>query len=136
MVLRKGVIFMKEEKEQITKKGNNIRKIARIVSIIVGGYWAFALSMEVIMLKKMVWDLETTLLVTFVVILLISVVIAWINEKMGGTVLILAGIGFSIFAYFSAGHNKILAMLVSGVPFIICGILFLITWMEKRREKI
>ena len=127
---------MKEEKEQITKKGNNIRKIARIASVIVGGYWAFALSMEAIMLKKMVWNLETTLLVTFVVILLIGVVIAWINEKIGGTVLILAGIGFSIFAYFSAGHNKILAMLVSGVPFIICGILFLITWMEKRREKI
>ena len=37
---------MKEEKEQITKKGNNIRKIARIASVIVGGYWAFALSMK------------------------------------------------------------------------------------------
>ena len=127
---------MKEEKEQITKKGNNIRKIARIASVIVGGYWAFALSMEAIMLKKMVWNLETTLLVTFVIILLIGVVIAWINEKIGGTVLILAGIGFSIFAYFSAGRNQILAMLVSGVPFIICGILFLIAWMGKKREKI
>ena len=127
---------MKEEKEQITKKGNNIRKIARIASVIVGGYWAFALSMEAIMLKKMVWNLETTLLVTLVVILLIGVVIAWINEKIGGTVLILAGIGFSVFAYFSAGRNQILAMSVSGVPFIICGILFLIAWMGKKRQKI
>ena len=127
---------MKEEKEQITKKGNNIRKIARIASVIVGGYWAFALSMEAIMLKKMVWNLETTLLVTFVIILLIGVVIAWINEKIGGTVLILAGIGFSTFAYFSAGRNQILAMSVSGVPFIICGIFFLISWMGKKRENI
>ena len=127
---------MKEKKEQITKKGNNIRKIARIASVIVGGYWAFALSMEAIMLKKMVWNLETTLLVTLVVILLIGVVIAWINEKIGGTVLILAGIGFSVFAYFSAGRNQILAMSVSGVPFIICGILFLIAWMGKKRQKI
>ena len=127
---------MKEKKEQITKKGNNIRKIARIASVIVGGYWAFALSMEAIMLKKMVWNLETTLLATLVVILLIGVVIAWINEKIGGTVLILAGIGFSIFAYFSAGRNQILAMSVSGVPFIICGILFLIAWMRKKRQKI
>ena len=127
---------MKEEKEQITKKGNNIRKIARIASVIVGGYWAFALSMEAIMLKKMVWNLETTLLATLVVILLIGVVIAWINEKIGGTVLILAGIGFSVFAYFSAGRNQILAMSVSGVPFIICGIFFLIAWMRKKRQKI
>ena len=127
---------MKEEKEQITEKGNNIRKIARIASVIVGGYWAFALSMEAIMLKKMVWNLETTFLVTLVVILLIGVVIAWINEKIGGTVLILAGIGFSTFAYFSAGRNQILAMSVSGVPFIICGILFLIAWMGKKRGEI
>lgn len=42
------------------------------------------------------------------------------------------GIGFSIFGYFSAGRNQILAALVSGGPFILSRILILLGWVSKR----
>lgn len=63
-----------------------------------------------------------------------GVLIAWRRERAGGAILVLCGLALSVFAYFSAGHNKAFAILVSGVPFFVPGVLFLLSWWMSRNE--
>jgi len=72
--------------------------------------------------------LEGTILGFLVAIVVIGVIIAWFREGIGGTITVIGAIALSIFSYISAGHNKILAVLTSGIPFLIAGILSLISW--------
>jgi hypothetical protein len=37
-------------------------------------------------------------------------------------------LAFMVFSYLVAGHNKFFAALVSGFPFLVAGILFMISW--------
>jgi len=61
------------------------------------------------------------------IILIAGVILAWFKEKAGGIMLIIAGIAFAIWSYMEAGHNEWLAFLISGFPYFIAGILFLIS---------
>ncbi len=65
----------------------------------------------------------------------VGVTIAWFREGIGGLIVVIGGIVLSIFAYITAGHNKVLAMTSSGIPFLIAGILFLIYWRRTRKLK-
>lgn len=58
-------------------------------------------------------------------ILIAGVIVAWFKPKIGAYILIPVSIIFGIFAYFTAGSNQHMAILVSGVPYLVVGILFL-----------
>jgi len=58
----------------------------------------------------------------------LSVLITWRQEEIGGTLLLICAIAHSTFEYFASGHNQGLAMLISGGPFLLVGILFLASW--------
>lgn len=45
------------------------------------------------------------------------------------------GIAHSTFAFFAAGHNKALAVVISGGPFLLAGILFLVFWRSAARSR-
>ena len=70
--------------------------------------------------------LESVLLAAFVLIAAGGVGIALRNESIGGIVTLGAGISLAVFAAVTAGRNQWLAVLVSGVPFIVAGSLFLV----------
>lgn len=76
---------------------------------------------------------EDIIMAILVVGTTVGVVLAWKFEKIGGFITLLFGIAHSIFALFASGHNHGFAMLISGGPFIITGILFLIS--NNRRMK-
>ena len=63
-----------------------------------------------------------------------GILIAWWNEKTGGIIITIAAAALCIFAYIDAGHHKIFAMLTSGFPFLISGILFLIGWWILKKS--
>ncbi len=65
---------------------------------------------------------------------MLGVLIAWRRERIGGTVMVIGAIALGTFAYVTAGHNKVFAVLVSGVPFLVPGILFLASWRRSRRD--
>jgi len=67
-----------------------------------------------------------------IAVVVIGVIIAWFREGIGGFITLIGAVALSIFAYISAGHNKIFAMLTSGIPFLIAGILFLISWWRRK----
>ena len=63
---------------------------------------------------------------------ILGVVLAFRRERLGGMVLVATGLAFSIFAIFSAGRNHALAAAVSGGPFIVSGVLFLLASTNPR----
>jgi len=58
----------------------------------------------------------------------VGILIAWWREGIGGLILVVCGLSHGVFAYFAAGHNKALAVLISCVPFLLVGMLFLLIW--------
>jgi len=115
---------------------------ARILGVISGAFWVLALTLSTIVeYKKGVEPtpeakLEGTILGCLVAIVVIGVFIAWFREGIGGFITTLGAIALCIFSYISAGRNKFFAMLTSGIPFLIAGILFLISWWRSKKLKI
>ena len=77
------------------------------------------------------WTAESTVIAVLFTTLTVGVVVAWWREGIGGAIVTIGAITLGIFAYFSAGHNKIYAMLMMGVPLMVSGILFLICWRRS-----
>ena len=81
------------------------------------------------------FTLEGAALGGLVLLAVVGVLIAWRWEGIGGTMEVIGGIGLSTFAYLTAGSNKVFAMSVSGLPFLVSGVLLLISRrMSTRRS--
>ena len=110
------------------RKVKRMRWAARIVGIIVAGFWVLSLIASLIAEFGTPIILEGIILGALVTINTAGVIIAWRREKVGGIIIVAGAVMLSIFAYISAGHNKIFAVLVSGFPFLVSGIIFLVSW--------
>ena len=110
-----------------------IRRIARGIGSFVAAYWLFIGIISAVSGQEP-WTLESTMIAGFIIASVLAVIIAWWREGVGGTILVICGAAFSAFAYFTAGHNQAIAMLVSGAPFIVAGVLFLVSWWTSRRS--
>ena len=77
-----------------------------------------------------------TIMAGLIITLVLGVLIAWWREGIGGTILVICAVAHSTFAYVVTGHNKGLAMLVSGGPFLLIVILFLASGWRSRRPRI
>lgn len=69
---------------------------------------------------------EGSLLGALVVACLAGVGLAWWRARLGGAVLVVAGTALCVFAAVSAGRNRWAAVLVSGAPFAVAGVLLLL----------
>ena len=110
-----------------------IRWPARIIGTIIASFWVLSLVASAIAEYGTPITLEGIILAVIVVVNTAGVIIAWRREKIGGIIIVAAAAVLCIFAYITAGHNKIFAMLFSGFPFLISGILFLVSWWESRK---
>jgi len=112
--------------------------IARIIGSISGAFWALSLIGSTITeIGTPVTTgvmIEGLILGGLVVVISTGIIIAWWNEKTGGIIITIAAAALCIFAYIDAGHHKIFAMLTSGFPFLISGILFLIGWWILKKS--
>lgn len=106
--------------------------IARGLGALFAGFWLFIGVLQAFFGSDP-WTVESTILATLMVASVLAVAAAWWREGVGGTLLILVGAAHCIFAYVAAGHNKLFAVLISGVPFLLVGILFLASWFLSRR---
>ena len=80
------------------------------------------------------FTLEGAALGGLVLLAVVGVLIAWRWEGIGGTMEVIGGIGLSTFAYLTAGSNKVFAMSVSGLPFLVSGVLLLISRRMSTRQ--
>ncbi len=74
------------------------------------------------------WTWESTAISMLVAAAALGVLIGWWKEAIDGVVLVTVVTVFCAFAWVSAGHYKGFAMLISGGPFLVAGILFLGSW--------
>ena len=100
---------------------------ARGIGSLAGAWWLLIGIIEAIW-NRTPWSLEGAMLAGLVGATVLGVLIAWWREGIGGTIVVVAAVALCIFAYVTAGHNKVFAVLVSGAPFLVAGILFLASW--------
>ncbi len=71
--------------------------------------------------------IEGLSLVVLAVIALAGCIISWWRQRLAGIVLILAAIGLGIHIGFFAGRNHFLAWSMVGLPYLVAGVLLLIS---------
>jgi hypothetical protein len=111
-----------------------VRWIARILGTAAAVFWVLALTASAIgeasqgLFK---FTLVGLVLGSLNLMAAIGAVLAWKTERTGGIILTLAGIGLFIFALVEADFNKLFAALISGAPFLVAGILYLVAWRRS-----
>ena len=98
--------------------------VARSVGTFIGGLWLIIIVGEVVA-EPLPSTFESRMMAGLIVGCIIITVLAWWREALGGILLVVCAIALSTFAYLAAGNNRLMACLVSGGPFLLSGILFL-----------
>jgi hypothetical protein len=111
------------------------RWVARTISTLAAAFWLLIL-LDILACDALVGfvclNWEMAILAGLVAASVLSVVIAWRREGIGGLVMILWGLAFSIIACVTSHPQQTLSMLVTGVPFLIAGLLFLASWWSRK----
>lgn len=122
-------------KDHAYREAQMMRWAGRIISSIAAAIWLL------ILLVTLLCDLivgcititwEAGFLVFLVAVSVISVVLAWRREVVGGLVMLIWGCVFSIIAYITSRPYQLLSIFVSGIPFILAGSLFLVSSWRSR----
>jgi len=108
-----------------------IRWLARGISSLAAGFWLFVGIVAGIS-ETEPWTVESVILAGLILCSAVGVLIAWFREGMGGGIVVACAIAHSTFAYIVSGHNKGFAMLITGGPLLLSGILFLISWWKSK----
>ena len=110
--------------------------MARGISTLAAAFWLLIL-LDILACDALVGFIclnwEMALLAGLVIASVLSVLIAWRRENVGGFIMILWGFVFSSIAYMTSRPQQVFSMLVSGVPFLIAGLLFLASWWLSPR---
>jgi hypothetical protein len=108
-----------------------IRWAARIISSLAAAAWLLIM-LDILLCEVVVgcvtitW--ETGFLVFLTAVSVLTVALAWRWEGIGGLVMMLWGLAFTIIAYATSHPYEIISMLATGAPFMIAGSLFLASW--------
>ena len=114
--------------DEKNKQSTTLMWFARIGGVIVSIFWLtslFTSSIGESIGSQLSLTLEGILLSVLIVASTIGVGIAWKNPLTGGKITVISSLFLCIFAYFSAGQNKMFAVAVSGLPYFLVGVLFI-----------
>jgi hypothetical protein len=78
-------------------------------------------------------DAETAAVVVVFSYAALSTVAAWLNERVGGAMLVVAGLALAILVWVTAGHNRAIASVFIGGPFLIAGAALLLSAALRER---
>jgi hypothetical protein len=124
---------MKIETTKQKKKLNIFSLLGRIIGSAASIFWFSSLFLHAIFGEEDL-SLEGFLLTILIFLNITGIVIAYRNEKAGSFTIIISSLALSIFAYISAGRNEAFAIAVSGLPFLIAGILLFIGWKKSKKK--
>lgn len=118
-------------------KKNRIHVLARWVGTIVGSiYLLILVTPEELNTNTNSPGIEGMILGGLIIIAIAGIVIAWWREGVGGTIVTVTAIALCVFGLITAGRMKIIAALFGGGPFLLVGILFLISFWRSRKLEI
>jgi hypothetical protein len=121
-----------ENRGKQSKAMNAIRLVALIFATIAAGVWLFVMVMQVVVgLQKGqdVLTIEAGLLAILVLLNVFGTILGWWRKAAGTLILLLGGLALSLFSIIAAGRNRALAVAISGLPFLLSGILL---WFSTR----
>jgi len=109
------------------KQGQILMWGARIGGLIVSGFWIVSLILNTI--RESQGDafrltLEGSLLALLVFSSSVAALYAWIEPLSGGKFTIVSSLFLTIFAYFGAAQDRLMAIVISGLPYFLIGLLF------------
>ena len=122
---------MPEVSDRSDRAAKWMRRTARGIGALVAGLWLLS-GVAHVAFEPAAWTSESAIMSVLVIASIIGVLVAWWREGLGGAILVIIGVAHSTFACFAAGHNILLAMLISGGPFLLVGGLFLASWRRSR----
>jgi hypothetical protein len=113
-----------------------VRRIGLALGTLAGSFWAFIVIVSLFQGVQDL-DLESGILTVLIVAGIGATIQAWRDAFAGSFALMGVGAAFMIFAWFSAGHNKGFAMIISGGPFLLSGLLiwFSTSYQSKISKK-
>ena len=123
--------------DEKNKHSSTLMWFARIGGVIISIFWLisfFDSSIGESIGSQLNLTLEGILLLVLIVASTIGVGIAWKHPLKGGKVTVISSLFLCIFAYFSAGDNKMFAVAVSGLPYFLVGVLFIQSHLAKEEK--
>jgi len=118
------------------KTNKILRWAARILGTLIASFWLFIVIVSIIIEPALPRDPESIIMTALIFCSVIGVVIAWFSEIPGGIVLLVIAFAHSINAIFTAGHNKGLAVLIAGGPFLVISLLFLLSGRDSQKASV
>jgi hypothetical protein len=115
----------------------SIRWIARTISTLAALAWLL-IFLDILACEALFGSIcffgEFALLGGMVTVSILSVFTAWRRERAGGLLMILWGLVFAAIAYLTSRPYEVASVLGTGVPFLVAGCLFLLSWRLKQPE--
>jgi hypothetical protein len=112
--------------------------IARIISTLAALAWLL-IFLDILACEALFGSIcffgEFALLGGMVTASILSVFTAWRWERAGGLLMILWGLVFAAIAYATSRPYETASVLATGVPFLVAGCLFLVSWSLKQAKE-
>lgn len=108
-----------------------LRWFGRIVGFLATGFFLLFFICEGV--PDIIKNGMDTQIIPFLMLLFLAItgyIIAIFNEKAGGIMQIAGGVAMSIYHLWTGGFKDLNMALVFGLPFIICGSIFLLCWWK------
>ena len=122
---------MRSDRSQF-RASRRLRWIARILGTLVAGFWLVIGILSGLGEPKP-WEPESLIMAGLMIASAMAVGTAWWRERRGGILVIACGVAHMVFALIASGHNHGFAMLISGGPYLLVGILFLLSdWTAQK----
>jgi len=116
-----------------------MKKAARIIGLImvslVAAMYLFIIVGSLFEREPLSMDFESLGMVILSLLTVISVIVAWVNMRIGVWIVLGIGVLFTIFALVTAGSHYFLAVMFAGGPLIIGGILMFLGMKEQESSR-
>ena len=114
-----------------------MRYLARIISTFFAAFvLLFAIGGFLDNVSKgtgLVWDYEHIKMPVCFILIAAGTLLGWWRDILGGVILTFVGLVFSVLVLVEMGSNDYWIILIFALPFIVCGALFLLSWLRKRK---
>ena len=105
-----------------------MRWAARAIGLVAALFFVFMLIGSAVSDGVGPMDVESSTMVLLVVVALAGCIVSWWRYAIAGMLLVLTSIGFGVHIGFFAGHSHALAWSMVGLPYLIAGVLLLLSF--------